>query len=95
MRRAAKKDTSHNAIAAYLRKLGWSVADTHRQSDGHPDMVAGKPGWCCLIEVKEPGKKLTPKEQKFAEMWTGPLIVAYSPEHAAEQLLFLSRGWCP
>lgn len=93
--RAAKKDGNHNAIAGYLRKLGWSVKDTHRQSDGFPDMIAGKPGFACLIEAKEPGKKLTPKEQTFAEEWTGPYIVAFSPEHAAEQLLSMLNGWKP
>lgn len=86
MRRAAKKDGNHNAIAAYLKARGWSVEDTHRQSDGFPDLVAGVPGFACLIEVKEPGGKLTPKEQQFAERWTGPYIVAYSGEHAEQQL---------
>ena len=84
--RAAKKDANHNAVAAYLRARGWSVEDCHRHGDGFPDLIAGRPGCGCLIEVKDKGGKLTPKEQKFAERYTGPYIVAYSGEHAEEQM---------
>lgn len=91
--RAAKKDANHNEIAAHLRSKNWCVEDCHRQSDGFPDLIAGRPGWCCLVEVKPKDGKLTPKEQKFAERWLGPRIVARSPEEAERQLEDLIRTW--
>lgn len=86
MRRAAKKDANHNEVADYLRARGWSCEDCHKHGDGFPDFIAGKPGVGCLVEVKDKGGKLTPKEQKFAERYRGPYIVAYSGEHAEQQL---------
>ena len=87
MRRAAKKDETHNPAASYLRSRGWSVEDCHKHGDGFPDFIAGRPGYACLVEMKSAkGDKLTPKEQKFAERWTGPYIVAYSGEDAESKL---------
>jgi hypothetical protein len=98
MRRAAKLDGNHNAIADYLRGLGWSVESTAGLGNGFPDLAVSKPGFCALIECKDgslppSARKLTPKEQAFAKRWAGPLIVALSGEDAAEQLLALSNGW--
>lgn len=91
--RAAKKDGNHNEVAAFMRSKGWAWEDTHRQSDGFPDGVTGLAGFCALVEVKPPGGKLTPKEQKFAERWTGPYVVAYSGEHCYEQLEAMRAKW--
>ena len=87
MRRAAKKDLNHNDVADHLRGRGWSWEDCHRHGDGFPDGIAGRPGFAALVEVKGRGQKLTPKEAKFAERWTGPYIVAYSGEDAELKLL--------
>ena len=98
MRRAAKIDSNQPEIVAYLRKLGWSVFSTAAIGKGFPDIIAGRPGCCALIEIKDGKKppsarKLTKDEQIFAEEWTGPLIVALSPEDAARKLNELIRGW--
>ena len=84
--RAAKKDANHNEVAAYLEARGWSCEDCHRHGDGFPDLAVGRPGFACLVEVKQDKAKLTPKEQKFAERWKGPYIVAYSGEDAEQKL---------
>ena len=89
MRRAAKKDLTHNAIADGLRKAGWSVMDLSRLGGGVPDMVIGKPGMACVIEAKsEPGgvELLTEDERRVYCRWTGPYIIASSAEDALRQL---------
>jgi hypothetical protein len=97
VRRAAKRDVNHKSIGDHLRALGWSVLDLADHGDGIPDYVVGKPGFCCLLEVKRPGpasaRKLTPAEQAVRDRWEGPFIVVQSGEEAAEKLLQLYRGW--
>ena len=91
MRRAAKVDIGQPETVAYLRGLGWHVAHTHRLGQGFPDFLCSRRmngiPWACLVELKSPGGKLTKDEQRFAEEYLGPLIVAYGPEDAAEKLL--------
>ena len=89
--RVRKADANQPETVAYLRKLGWAVHHTHALGNGYPDLhvskrVHGFP-WSCLLEVKMPGKKLTPDEQKFAEEFQGSLLVCYGPEDCAEKLL--------
>lgn len=91
LRRAARKDGNHNEITQYLQKLGWSVCDTSGLGLGKPDIWVGKPGFCCPLELKDGDKppsarKLTPLEEKFRANWTGPYVLAISPEDAARQL---------
>lgn len=89
MRRAAKKDTTHNEIADALREDGWSVLDLSRLGGGVPDMVVGKPGMACVIEAKsKPGgvELLTEDERKVYCRWTGPYIIASSPDDARRKL---------
>jgi hypothetical protein len=96
MRRAARKDLNHNDIAGHLRSLGWSVLDTSRLGDGFPDMVIGKPGFACVMEVKSDTKPstlaLTEKERKVRDRWDGPYIVATSKEDALAQLACMIQG---
>lgn len=83
---ARKKDANHDAIGDHLRQLGWSVLDIWRAGCGIPDLAVGRPGFAALIEVKQPGKKLTPDEEAVRARWEGPYIVATSPEDAERQL---------
>lgn len=87
---ARKKDIGHNAIGDHLRKLGWSVLDLWRAGCGIPDLLVGRTingrSWACLVEVKQPGKKLTPDEQAVRDRWEAGYIVATSPEDAEAQL---------
>lgn len=86
MRRAAKKDASHNPIAEHLRDLGWSVLDLSRLGGGAPDMAVSRAGFSCLVECKSEGGKLNAEQLAVKERWQGPYIVAYSPEDALAQL---------
>lgn len=91
MRRAARIDANQPEVVDTLRKAGWSVEILSFVGGGFPDLLVGTAGWACLVEVKDGSKppsarKLTADEQKFAESWTGPLIVAYSGEDACKKL---------
>ncbi len=89
---ARKKDANHDAIGNHLRQLGWSVLDLWRAGCGIPDLAVGRPGWACLVEVKQPGKKLTPDEQSVRDRWEGPYFIATSPEDAQKQIDDLYQG---
>lgn len=98
MRRAARRDANHKDVGDYLRALGWSVLDLASLGNGCPDIVVGKPGFACLVEIKDgslppSARKLTEKEQTVRDNWDGPYIVALSGEDAAAQLLMLWKGW--
>lgn len=89
--RAKRKDANHNEIAEYLQERGWAVHDTSGLGFGFPDALVGKPEFCCVVEIKDGSKppsarKLTPDEQRFKDNWTGPYVLAESPEDAAKQL---------
>lgn len=89
--RAKKVDANHNAVADYLRRIGYSVFSTAALGNGFPDLLVGCAGFAAVVEVKDGAKppsarKLTEDEQRFAEQFTGNYIVAISPEDAAEQL---------
>jgi len=92
MRRAARKDANHNAIAAELVARGYSVADTSQIGNGFPDIVVG--GVNCwgeavnwLFEIKDPDKplsarKLTDKEADFLTNWRGLYAVILTADEA-------------
>lgn len=88
MRRAAKKDRSHNAIAQALRDVGYRVAETHQLGSGFPDLVVAgidrRKGECCvwLVEVKEAKGTLTPDEQTFHQEWAGYVEIVRSVDEA-------------
>lgn len=92
MRRAAKKDGNHNTIADHLRKLGWSVLDLSRLGGGCPDMVVGRPGYCALVEVKQPGEGLTEDQVEVKKKWDAPYFIATSPEQIAAELYIAWKG---
>lgn len=91
-------DANHNAVADYLERMGWSVESTAAMGGGFPDLLVGRPGFSVLVEVKDGAKppsarKLTVPQAKFAERWTGPLIVATSPQDALDQVVGMWKAW--
>lgn len=91
MRRAARKDANHDDIADGLRAAGYSVLDLYQAGNGVPDLAVGKPGFACLVEVKDGSKppserRLTAEQERVLKNWTGPIVVALSLEDALAKL---------
>lgn len=79
-RYAAAVDANQSAIVEEFRKRGASVATTHREGKGFPDLVVGFQGVNLLVEVKDGDKppsaqKLTEPEQDWHDAWRGQVCV--------------------
>lgn len=83
-RRASKVDFNQSRIVDHFRiGYGCSVACTHAQGKGFPDLVVTFPllPFCAmLIEIKDGAKppsarKLTPDQVKFHESWRGKIYI--------------------
>lgn len=80
MRRAARTDDNHAAIAAAFRRLGATVAHTHQIGSGFPDLVVCIRGrHVVLVEIKDGKKspsaqKLTPAEEAFHALWPVEIV---------------------
>ncbi len=96
--RAKRKDANHNEVAEHIDACGWSVFDTSALGYGFPDLLVGKPGFNCVVEIKDGAKppsarELTKAERDFRDNWTGPYIVATCPTDALVQLDALYSKW--
>lgn len=83
MRRAAKKDISHNPIKQALEEIGFSVMDTHQLGEDKPDMVVSRSNKTALVECKTGNKKLMEGQDKFRLTWRGVFIKANKWEDVA------------
>jgi hypothetical protein len=82
MRRAAKIDTTQNAIVDALLAAGCKVQSLAQVGCGVPDLLVMTPDrvlW--LLEAKSPGGSLTPAQVKWQGWWGGVLVVQ-TPEDA-------------
>ena len=77
MRWAARQDGNHTEIVQALQMVGVTVQELKRQGEGCPDLLTGFKGINRLLEVKEPGKKLSKKQVKWCSLWDGlqPFVV--------------------
>jgi hypothetical protein len=96
MRRAARVDGNHGEIIDTLRKAGCTVLDMSRLGNGAPDIALGYGGLTMMAEIKDGSKspskrRLTPDEQKWADMWTGGCALILSPSDALEAANTLRR----
>ena len=88
MRRAAKVDSNHLAVASTLRAIGATVVSLASQGSGVPDLLVGYGGVTTLLEVKSPGqskRKGTTAERQalWRARWRGGAVaVVESPEEA-------------
>lgn len=82
MRRAAKVDAGQTAIVEALRAAGAFVQSTAAVGAGCPDLLASYRGRWYVIECKEPGGKLTPKQKDWHRDATAPVHLAYSADDA-------------
>lgn len=87
MRQAARIDLNHRIIREGLRRMGYFVVDSSRLGRGFPDLVVIGRGQVALLEVKQPGEKLTPAEEYFFTRAGGcPVWVVHSLEESVERL---------
>jgi hypothetical protein len=81
MRRAAKRDTIEDAIIDALHAAGRKV-QVLSQGGGVPDLLVRQPdGTWLVIEVKSPGGRLTPQQQKWCAYY-GAVPIVQTPEDA-------------
>ena len=80
-----KNDGNQAEVIDALLAAGHAV-QVLNQGMGCPDLLVCRKGDCVLflIEVKEPGKKLTEWQEKFAKRWPGRIIVAHTGAEALE-----------
>jgi len=79
--RTGHHDTNHAEIAAALSKYGPEPIDTTRIGAGFPDLIWPFQGVTVGIEVKVPGGKLTPPQERFIAEWRGGPLYVLSDEH--------------
>jgi len=79
--RRHKVDAIHYEALAFLRAVGFSVADTSKLWNGYPDADVGACGVNDLLEFKTGNEPLTPAEEKFHREWRGrpPVILRSMP----------------
>ena len=80
----AKRDENESEIVKALRAAGASVA--HLSSKGIPDLLVSFRSKLFLMEVKMPGKKLTPEQVKFHENWKGEIHIVRNIDEAIQIL---------
>ena len=54
----------------------------HTVGRGCPDLLVGYFGTNIVIEVKQPGEKLTPDEQEWHAKWQGYATIVYTEDDA-------------
>lgn len=98
MRRAARRDANHNAIADRFRALGCSVFETDRVGEGWPDLVVGVLGVNYLVEIKNPETRygragLSASQTRFNDAWRGgPVVLVSSDDEATALVVNWRRG---
>lgn len=71
MRQRPRTDANQPELVRTLRQIGASVHITAALGCGFPDLVVGFQGETYLVEVKQPGEKLTDDEREFFATWRG------------------------
>ena len=80
-----KRDGNEAAIVKALRAHGYAVQPLE-QGKGCPDLLVSNAGVVggrlFLLEVKEPGQKLTPAQVAWHAVWPGRVAVVHNPDEA-------------
>lgn len=90
-RRAAKRDANESGIIRALRAVGATVAQVSEK--GRPDLVVGYRGVTHLMEVKMPGKPLTPDQEAFVSGWRGSRVHVVETTGAVLAVLGVTTTW--
>jgi len=79
---AGKVDGNQSAIVDALRAVGVVVRSLAGVGDGMNDLLCAVPGELFLIECKEPGEKLTPKQKDWHRECPWRNHIAFTPDDA-------------
>ena len=82
MRRKAKVDANQSEIVDALRKAGAVVTCMHQHGQGVPDLLVSFRNIWYLLEVKDRGGKLTPREMGFIDEHEAEVYVVRTPYDA-------------
>ena len=82
MRLRGKVDNNQPEIVKALRKCGVSVQSLANIGSGCVDLLTGYMHVNRLLEVKQEGANLTPKETDWHRRWNGQLCVVRTVEEA-------------
>lgn len=96
MRRAHRVDENQADILRAFGRLGCSVLDMSGLGNGAPDAAIGFGGLVAFVEIKNPlqppsKQKLTDRERKFKERWTGGLYLIRNLADVAQCVATLRR----
>ncbi len=89
MKKYGRTDDNHPEIVEALRKTGHSVVSLASLGGGIPDLLVGRNGINCLLEVKDGSKppsqrKLTDSESGFITDWRGQVSVVTDIQSALD-----------
>lgn len=85
--RRNRSDGNQAEIVKALRKIGVRVMNLNQVGNGCPDLLACHRGRNILLEIKQPGEKLTKDQVEFIAMWGGELHVVHSPMEAVNAVV--------
>lgn len=79
-----KPDRNQPAIVAALRKAGYRVQPLSAVGGGCADLLVADAatGAMYVLEVKEPGGKLTLAQVRWREEWPAQVPIVHTPEEA-------------
>jgi len=87
-----RRDINHVEIRDGLRQAGYYIDDTADHGHGFPDLLSvNKNGEIIMLEVKQPGAKLTADEVEYHKHFPGPLYIVRSLEMALDLLAGIER----
>lgn len=82
-----RRDANEPEIIAALVAMGAAVARI-TDRNGFPDLVVAYSGVTVLLEVKLPGGKLSPPQERWwSQPWPGPRFIVTSPELAVTRIM--------
>jgi len=67
--RRSKVDANQKEIVAALRRIGTSVLSLSTIGDGCPDLLCSHQGRMMFLEVKRPGRPLSPQQVQWVSVW--------------------------
>jgi len=86
-----KVDANQNAIVDALLAAGCAVQSLAMCGAGVPDLLVAAHGQLYLLEVKQPGEKLTPYQRTWRQFWPIEAPIVETPE-AALAAVGVTRG---